>query len=52
MKTEDRRTCPSCGYWFSEAMEFCPVCMLPDLPGVFVDAGGTLALQLRQSSAL
>ena len=28
MKTEDRRTCPSCGNEFSEAMEFCPVCML------------------------
>ena len=28
MKTEDRRTCPSCGNEFSGAMEFCPVCML------------------------
>src|SRR6185312_5422510 len=28
MKTEDRRICPSCGNDFSEAMEFCPVCML------------------------
>src|ERR1700730_16604470 len=28
MKTEDRHTCPSCGNEFSEAMEFCPVCML------------------------
>jgi serine/threonine protein kinase len=28
MKTEDRRTCPMCGSEFSEAMEFCPVCML------------------------
>src|SRR3984885_6221574 len=26
MKTEDRRTCPSCGNDFSGAMEFCPVC--------------------------
>src|ERR1700750_2609767 len=28
MKTETRRTCPSCGNEFSGAMEFCPVCML------------------------
>jgi hypothetical protein len=28
MKTEDSRTCPSCGNEFSGAMEFCPVCML------------------------
>src|ERR1700720_4768761 len=28
MKTEDRRTCPSCGNEFSGAMDFCPVCML------------------------
>ena len=28
MKTEDRRTCPSCGNEFSGATEFCPVCML------------------------
>src|SRR6476620_9901906 len=28
MKTEDRRTCPSCGNEFSGAMEFCPVCTL------------------------
>src|SRR5580700_2134378 len=28
MKTEDKRTCPSCGNEFSGAMEFCPVCML------------------------
>src|SRR6478736_7663816 len=28
MKTEDTRTCPSCGNEFSGAMEFCPVCML------------------------
>ena len=27
MKTEDRRTCPSCGGELSGAMEFCPVCM-------------------------
>src|SRR3984957_3228282 len=28
MRTEDRRTCPSCGNEFSGAVEFCPVCML------------------------
>src|SRR6476620_2290356 len=28
MKTEERRTCPSCGNELSKAMEFCPVCML------------------------
>ena len=28
MKTEDRRTCPSCGNELYGAMEFCPVCML------------------------
>src|ERR1700745_1358587 len=28
MKTEDIRTCPSCGNELSGAMEFCPVCLL------------------------
>jgi serine/threonine protein kinase/predicted ATPase len=28
MKIVDRRVCPSCGNEFSEAAEFCPVCML------------------------
>src|SRR5215469_16820428 len=28
MSTEPKRICPSCGNEFSEAMEFCPVCML------------------------
>ena len=28
MSTEPQRICPSCGNEFSEAMEFCPVCML------------------------
>ena len=27
MKTEDRCACPRCGNEFSEAVEFCPVCM-------------------------
>jgi eukaryotic-like serine/threonine-protein kinase len=30
MSTE-QRTCPSCGNELSEAMEFCPVCMLESL---------------------
>ena len=34
MKTDSQRTCPSCGNELSEAMEFCPVCMLrKGLPG-------------------
>jgi serine/threonine protein kinase len=28
MSTEPKRTCPSCGTELSEALEFCPVCML------------------------
>src|ERR1700730_125297 len=28
MKTENKRTCPSCGNEFSAAMEFCPICTL------------------------
>jgi hypothetical protein len=28
MSAQSQRTCPSCGYEFSGAMEFCPVCML------------------------
>src|ERR1700719_80776 len=28
MKTEPKRTCPSCGHELSGAMEFCPVCLL------------------------
>ena len=28
MSTERQRTCPSCGNELSEAMEFCPLCML------------------------
>jgi hypothetical protein len=28
MKKDDTRTCPSCGNELSEAVEFCPVCML------------------------
>jgi len=28
MKTQPRRTCPSCGNQFSGTLEFCPVCMI------------------------
>jgi predicted amidophosphoribosyltransferase len=28
MSAQPKGTCPSCGNEFSEAMEFCPVCML------------------------
>jgi hypothetical protein len=28
MSAEPQRTCPSCGNEISEAIEFCPVCML------------------------
>jgi hypothetical protein len=28
MSAEPQRTCPSCGNELSEAMQFCPVCML------------------------
>src|SRR6516165_6943434 len=28
MKTEPQRTCPGCGNELSEAMEFCPICLL------------------------
>jgi hypothetical protein len=28
LSMEPQRTCPSCGYEFFGAMEFCPVCML------------------------
>ena len=43
MKTEDRRTCPSCGNEFSEAMEFCPVCMLRKGLAGAVEPGGSSA---------
>ena len=30
MKTEPQRTCLSCGNELSEAMEFCPICLLSE----------------------
>ena len=39
MITEPQRTCPSCGNELSEAMEFCPVCMLRKGLGVGVESG-------------
>jgi len=33
MKTELRRTCPSCGNELFGAMEFCPVCLLREAAG-------------------
>ena len=39
MKTEDRRICPSCGNEFSEAVEFCPVCMLHGALADHVESG-------------
>ena len=43
MRTEDRRTCPSCGNEFSGAMEFCPVCMLRKALAGGVESGESSA---------
>ncbi len=43
MKTEDRRTCSSCGNEFSGAMEFCPVCMLRKALAGGVESGESSA---------
>src|SRR4029077_3802243 len=43
MKTEDRRTCPSCGNEFSGAMEFCPVCTLRKALAGGVESGESLS---------
>jgi serine/threonine protein kinase/tetratricopeptide (TPR) repeat protein len=43
MKTEDRRTCPSCGNEFSGAMESCPVCMLRQALAGGVESGESSA---------
>jgi hypothetical protein len=43
MKTEDRRTCPSCGNEFSGAMEFCPVCILRKALAGGVESGESSA---------
>jgi serine/threonine protein kinase len=39
MSTEPQRTCPSCGTELSEAMEFCPVCMLRQALAGEVESG-------------
>jgi tetratricopeptide (TPR) repeat protein len=39
MSTEPQRTCPSCGTEVSEAMEFCPVCMLRQALAGEVESG-------------
>ena len=41
MKTELRRTCPSCGNEFSGAVEFCPVCVLRKAVAGAVEPGGS-----------
>jgi hypothetical protein len=41
MKTEDRRTCTSCGNEFSEVMQFCPVCTLRKALADGIESGGS-----------
>ena len=43
MKTEDRRTCSSCGNEFSGAIEFCPVCVLRQALVAGVESGESAA---------
>ena len=43
MKTEDKRTCPSCGSELSEAAEFCPVCLLRKALAGGVESGESSA---------
>ena len=43
MNTEPQRACPSCGNEFSEAMEFCPVCMLRKALAGGVESGESSA---------
>jgi serine/threonine protein kinase len=43
MKTEDKRTCSSCGNEFSLAMEFCPVCTLRKALAGGVESGESMA---------
>jgi hypothetical protein len=45
MKTELRRTCPSCGNEFSGAMEFCPVCLLRKALAEAVESGESSAFE-------
>jgi hypothetical protein len=43
MSTETQHTCPSCGSEVSEAMEFCPVCMLRQALAGGVESGESSA---------
>ena len=47
MKTEDRRTCSSCGNQFYGAIEFCPVCMLRKALVAGVESGESAASEDR-----
>jgi serine/threonine protein kinase len=51
MKTELRRTCPSCGHEFSGAMEFCPVCMLRKALADGVDSGDSSSEDLLRPTS-
>jgi serine/threonine protein kinase len=52
MKTEDRRTCPSCGSELSEAAEFCPVCLLRKALARGVESGESSASEEAVKSTL
>jgi hypothetical protein len=43
MRTETKRTCPSCGNEFSSSMEFCPVCILRKGLAGMVESGESSA---------
>jgi serine/threonine protein kinase len=49
MKTEDRRTCASCGNEFSGAMEFCPVCTLRKALAGGAESGESLSEETLKS---
>ena len=51
MKTEDRRTCSSCGNEFSGAIEFCPVCMLRQALSGGVESGESSASEDTSQAA-
>jgi hypothetical protein len=48
MKTEPKRTCPSCGNELSGAMEFCPVCMLRKALADGVESGGSSSEDMQK----
>jgi len=50
MKVESRRTCSICGNEFSEAVEFCPVCMLRKALDEEFESGESSAEQGRADS--